>query len=712
MGSKEKIEEKTELRKKAEEKLKKKYAYIKHKAQDDDARITEELWVHQIELEMQNEELRRTQLELEEARAKYSDLYNFAPAGYFVISKDGLVLEANYTSELLVGIPLKKIIGGLFSQFMTKESMDTFYLNRRLVFEKGQDARCEIKIQNKKKGSEFFADLIMTPVKDELGKVQSCRIGAVDITERKKIEDELSKHKEILEQRVKEKTTDLLELVKILRGEVDKRKKTELDLQKRTIEAEQSEKKYRTLVEVSPAAICVVKEGIIVLANESAAKIVNARGIDDLIGKSFLNFISPDSTKKIKGIIQSIDRGEKQLETTEAGMVRVDGSLTEIGGTAAVLDYDGARSVLIIFRDISQRKRQEAALRRLKNRLSEAQRIAHLGNWDYDITNNSLWLSDESYRIFGIDRETFDGKFPSLYKFIHPDEREQIKDALAKSISDCKPYNMEHRIIRPDGAVRYVHKQGEVQCENGKAIRMLGTIQDITEQKKAENQIILSRQKLRTLAAKMEMIEEQERRRIASDLHDSVGQILAFATRELKFLRKKMPAEYGDALIEVAEQLDKAVDQTRTLSFDLSPSILYDIGFEVAVEDLVEKFAKKRGIKCRLIIDDKTKPLTIPAKVLLYRSIRELLMNIAKHAEAKNVKVSLIRSDNNIQVTVEDDGKGFDMQEAESSEKSKGFGLFHIRERIEHSDGKFEMKSIKEQGTKITIKLPLSIEKF
>ncbi|MEN6386844.1 MAG: ATP-binding protein, partial [Phycisphaerales bacterium] len=371
-------------------------------------------------------------------------------------------------------------------------------------------------------------------------------------------------------------------------------------------------------------------------------------------------------------------------------------------------EYEGKNGVLIIFQDISSRKRQEATLRRTKSRLIEAQKIAHLGNWDLDLQNDSLWISDETYRIWGIDPKDFDNKFESFCKYIHTDDRQHVKEINDNEIKQCKPFDLQFRIIRPDGMIRYVHKRVKVECVDQKPVRLVGTIQDITEQKKAENQIILSRQKLRTLAAKMEMIEEQERRRIASDLHDSVGQILAFATRELKYMRKNMPKKYGDSLLEIADQLDKAVVQTRTLSFDLSPSILYDIGFEIAVEDMLEKFSNENNIKYQFENDEKPKPLTIPLKILLYRSIRELLMNIAKHAKAKNVKVSLLRNDTQIEVIVEDDGKGFDVSEVEGGEKTKGFGLFNIRERIEHHGGKFKIESAKNKGSKIALVVPLT----
>jgi PAS domain S-box-containing protein len=536
------------------------------------------------------------------------------------------------------------------------------------------------------------------------------RVAALDISQRKIKEQELSDGRVELEKRVKEKTSDLLQVVNLLRNEIEQRKQADIELQKRSKELEQSEKKYRTLVEVSPNAVCVAVEDKIVFVNNTTVKILNAKNSEELKGKSVWQFIHPDSVDTIKSRLNQFKDSKKEAEVAEVKLIRCDGTFIDVGGTSALIDYEGKPGRLIIFQDISVRKKQEASLKKIKSRLVEAQRIAHLGNWDWDIVNNSFWLSDECYRILGIDPQYFDGNFEALNKLIHPDDRQGVKETNDQAIKNCKSFNLEFRVIRPDGVIRSIHKRGEVQCVNNQAVRLLGTIQDITEQKKAESQLILSRQKLRTLAAKMEMIEEQERRRIASDLHDSIGQILAFATRELKYMRKNLPKKYSDALLEIAEELDKAVVQARTLSFDLSPSILYDIGFEIAVEDLLEKFSSERKINYQFENDEHPKPLTIPLKILLYRSIRELLMNIAKHANAKDVKVSLIKEGINIKVIVEDNGKGFDVAEIDEGEKTKGFGLFNIRERIEHLGGKFKIESIKGKGTKTTIIAPLTID--
>jgi signal transduction histidine kinase len=222
----------------------------------------------------------------------------------------------------------------------------------------------------------------------------------------------------------------------------------------------------------------------------------------------------------------------------------------------------------------------------------------------------------------------------------------------------------------------------------------------------------LSREKLRSLAAELELTEERERRQIASDLHDSIGQILSFASRELKTLQKSLPTKLSKSLQQVCNQLDKAIEQTRTLSFDLSPSILYDLGFEVAVEDLVDRFSKEKKVRCSFKNCRMPKPLADEVKILLYRAVRELLINAAKHSRADVVKVSLLRSGSDIYVTVEDDGRGFDASVLSGGlEKVKGFGIFNIRERLNHIGGQFKIESGKDKGTIVTLIAPLNLEK-
>jgi PAS domain S-box-containing protein len=350
----------------------------------------------------------------------------------------------------------------------------------------------------------------------------------------------------------------------------------------------------------------------------------------------------------------------------------------------------------------------EQELRLSKSRLVEAQRIAYLGNWDWDIVKNALWWSDEVYRIFGLKPQQFGATNEAFLACLHPDDRELVKAAVNEAVYNHKTYSIDHRVIRPDGTQRIVHERAKVLYDEEKRpIRMMGTVQDVTEFKRAEERILADQVALRSLTSELQLAEERERRRLARDVHDSLGQILAMSKREIVGLQKSAPAETAASLNAVANQLDQAVKEARTLSFELSPSVLYDLGFEVALEDLAERFSRERKIECRFENSDEPKPLEEAISVLLYRSVRELLINVAKHANATTVKVSLERIEDKLRITVEDNGDGFDVSTLDSlSRQPRGFGILSIRERLRHVGGHFEIRSGNGIGTTVTLIAP------
>ena len=171
--------------------------------------------------------------------------------------------------------------------------------------------------------------------------------------------------------------------------------------------------------------------------------------------------------------------------------------------------------------------------------------------------------------------------------------------------------------------------------KDGSVREWIGTCTDITESKEAREKIQQDAMKLRSLTTQLIITEEQQWRKIAETLHDSIGPLLAFSERQLESLIKQAPEKMAGVLEEVKHYINDVTKQTRSLTADLSPSSLYDLGLEAAVEELAEQFAKDHKLKVSLKISDEPKPLTEETKVLLYRSVREILVNIAKHAEAK-----------------------------------------------------------------------------
>jgi signal transduction histidine kinase len=160
-------------------------------------------------------------------------------------------------------------------------------------------------------------------------------------------------------------------------------------------------------------------------------------------------------------------------------------------------------------------------------------------------------------------------------------------------------------------------------------------------------------------------------------------------------------------LNEIGELIDQAVQYTRSLTFELSPPILYELGLEAAAEWLTEQIQEKHGIQIGFEDDRQSKPIKDEIRLSLFKATKELLINIVKHAQASKAKVSIWREDNSIRIRVEDDGVGFSTSKDKQLGKTTGFGLFNIRERIKYLRGNIEIKSEPGGGTQITLSAPL-----
>ena len=191
--------------------------------------LIEELHVHQIELEMQNKELRQAQSELIKVRDNYSDLYDFAPVGYITLSEKGLILEANLTSADMLGMERSLLIGKPFSRFITGDTQDVFYFHRKKLFETKNMQTCELKLL-KKDGPQFHAQLECILIKDTEGNITQTRTAISDISERKRVEKALRNAHGKLERRVKERTVELVKANEELKTEIEERKQAELEL--------------------------------------------------------------------------------------------------------------------------------------------------------------------------------------------------------------------------------------------------------------------------------------------------------------------------------------------------------------------------------------------------------------------------------------------------------------------------------------------------
>jgi signal transduction histidine kinase len=226
-------------------------------------------------------------------------------------------------------------------------------------------------------------------------------------------------------------------------------------------------------------------------------------------------------------------------------------------------------------------------------------------------------------------------------------------------------------------------------------------------QRQSQKKLLSYQKRLRDLTLEMSLTEERERRRLAIELHDQITQKLILFKINLGSLREEeLPPELVGPLDEIYQHLDQIIRDMRSLTFDLSSATLYELGLEAAIREwLYDEVQKKHQIYAEFEDDRQPKPLGDDVRALLYRAVRELLVNVVKHAQAQKVKVFIGRVNNDVLIKVIDDGIGF--VPSHLSNKIRGFGLFSIRERLDYLGGNIEIESKPGQGTRITLIAPI-----
>ncbi|MGB5605168.1 MAG: PAS domain S-box protein [Gammaproteobacteria bacterium] len=280
---------------------------------------------------------------------------------------------------------------------------------------------------------------------------------------------------------------------------------------------------------------------------------------------------------------------------------------------------------------------------------------------------------------------------------------------------EIESYTMEKRYVRKDAGLVWVSLTGSlIRDAAGQPDWFVAVVQDISERRRAEQKVMDYQQRLKSLSTELARTEERERRIIATELHDNVGQSLAVMRMQLAVAGKETAGrKVGSLLDEVSESLRTAIQDTRNIMSELSSPALNELGLAAAIaEFLREKISARYGLQTSFYDDDgQVNSLNEYTRMVLFRSVRELLMNVVKHAGASHVTVSIQREDNAVKIIVEDDGAGMPATiEVEHPTGEGGFGLFSIEERMHDFGGSLLIESSPGKGVRAVLIAPLDEE--
>jgi PAS domain S-box-containing protein len=332
--------------------------------------------------------------------------------------------------------------------------------------------------------------------------------------------------------------------------------------------------------------------------------------------------------------------------------------------------------------------------------------VEHLPTGAVFREGDSLLLNEAAEEITGYlrsDLSTVDDWFKKLYGGRHEERRRVYEESRNSGF----PVRRTLSITRRDGQKRwvefaaYAYEKGEVWL-----------LHDITGLKKTEEELRGYQAQLRSLASELSLAEDRERRRISMELHDGLGQALSMAHVKLEMLGAvERNAESAEMLEEARRLIDQAISDTRLLTFELSSPILHQVGLVPALQQLCEDMAQQYGGRFYVEEDERPKPLSSERRMVLFRCVRELLINVAKHADAGEAKVSVTTDAHRLQIGVEDNGIGFaTSQIGRSITPSGGFGLFNIHEYLSHLGGSMQIQSVPGQGTRVLVTAPLQTD--
>lgn len=583
---------------------------------------------------------------------------NSLPGVFYLFNSQGRYLRWNKNLEKMTGYTHDEIAEMHPLDFFAEE--DKAYIQNEIgnVMTKGEATAEANLISKDGSATPYFFTGHRVDLKGE-----PCLVGmGIDISERKRAEDEIRKQKEILQK----------------------------------------------IFDNAPIGInFFAEDGRLLLANRMWEQMYGwtVKELEEEDADIFIEAVPyPGDTQRARDFV-----AEASGEWSDFYLRKKDGSRMSVSG-AVVLMSDGMR--VGFSQDVTERRKTEEELRESKKELNDAQRLAKVGSWVWDIESDSVTWSEQLYRANGIDPSKPAPSYTQLRSYYTPESAERLRTAVERAVQTGTPFELELEVIRPNGLKAWTASRGEaLRDKTGKIVKLRGTVQDITERKRAEAELIASKEQLRALTASLSKAKEEEGIRIARELHDELGAVLSSLKWSLAMLDKdyeqNSEGESRAKITEMVGMIDETINTVRRISSELRPGVLDDLGLIAAIEWHAQQFQSNTGIVCRFESLLENVALSREQSTAVFRIFQETMTNVLRHSQATRVNILVEEDEGDFILEVTDNGRGITEQEKLGTHS---LGLLGMRERAHSFGGKVEINSTPGKRTTVIVRVPLVTE--
>jgi two-component system, NarL family, sensor histidine kinase UhpB len=463
----------------------------------------------------------------------------------------------------------------------------------------------------------------------------------------------------------------------------------------------------RQVVETLPVGVSVVdRNGDILLVNAASQRIWG-------------DVIVPGRERWVRSAGFWHDSGEKIVPSAWASVRALAAGQTSLNELIDIVTYDGQEKTIqnsaapirnaegaivgavIVNEDVTERVRAAEALRDTERLLVDAEKLGQTGSWEQDLVAEQIVNTDANLGLFFGGDRTKGARLEDYMEAVHPDDRAWVVRRREELLAGTGSGDVEYRVVWPDGSVHWIFGRATVVRDpSGRPIRVYGTNADITERKRAAEELERRTRQLEALSRRLIEAQEAERRAVARELHDDFGQVLT--ALKLNLQRRERDDTESIALV------DGAIARMRELAQDLRPPLLDEFGLEASLRWYVEREAKRAGLAFTLTLGPLEQRPPAAAETTCFRVAQEALTNVIRHAQAHGVDVEIGQTQGTLQLIVRDDGQGFDVAAARRRAAQGGSqGLLSMQERVALAGGELEIDSAPGRGTTVRARLPL-----